>query len=197
MRVDLRTTGIASLLVAVLAGCGSEGAADGQERSEAAPIEATQASEPEIEPPPPGDDRGPPPEIARPYDEDADARAQIDAAIASAREDGKRVLLMFGANWCPWCRRLDWVLSNEPRVSAALAQGYHLVHVDVGARDSDTNRDVAARYGDPLSHGLPCLVVLDAGGDVIHVQETGSLEDGDRHDPARVLTFLERHRTDA
>ena len=134
------------------------------------------------------------PEIERPYDEDADAQAQIDAAVASAADDGKRVLLVFGANWCPWCRRLDWVFQNQPDVSAALEAGYHLVHVDVGPRESSTNRAVAARYGDPISNGLPCLVVLDADGGVAHVQETGSLEDGDHHDPALVTAFLERWR---
>ncbi|MEQ8886106.1 MAG: hypothetical protein RID93_00615 [Sandaracinaceae bacterium] len=68
------------------------------------------------------------------------------------------------------------------------------MHVDVGARGSDVNRQVAARYGDPLSNGLPCIVVLDAEGEVAHVQETGSLESGDRHDPALVRAFLARWR---
>jgi len=134
------------------------------------------------------------PEIERPYDEDADAQAQIDAAVASAAQDGKRVLLVFGANWCPWCRRLDWVFQNQPEVSAALTAGYHLVHVDVGPRESSTNRAVAARYGDPISNGLPCLVVLDDAGGVAHVQETGSLEEADHHDPALVTAFLGRWR---
>jgi len=135
-----------------------------------------------------------PPEIERPYDEGADAQAQIDAAVASSGEDGKRVLLVFGANWCPWCRRLDWVFQNQSDVSTALEAGYHVVHVDVGPRESSTNRTLAARYGDPLSNGLPCLVVLDDEGEVAHVQETGSLEEGDHHDPALVTAFLSRWR---
>lgn len=130
------------------------------------------------------------PEIERPYDEAADAQAQIDAAVAASRGDGKRVLLMFGANWCIWCRRLAWTLENDAAVAAALREGWRVVHVDVGARGSSTNRDVARRYGDPLGNGLPCLVVLDDAGGVAHVQETGALEDGDHHDPARVLAFL-------
>lgn len=135
-----------------------------------------------------------PPEIARPYDEAADAQAQIDAAVAASRADRRRVLLMFGANWCSWCRRLAWTFANDRRVAAALADGWRVVHVDVGPRGSSTNRDVARRYGDPLGNGLPCLVVLDDAGAVAHVQETGSLEQGDRHDPTRVVEFLERWR---
>ena len=136
-----------------------------------------------------------PPEIARPYDEHADAQAQINAALASSAEDGKRVLLVFGANWCPWCRRLDWVFQNDPDVSAALSSGYRVVHVDVGPRDSSTNRALAERYGNPMSRGLPCLVVLDDEGEVAHVQETGALEAGDHHDPALIVAFLRRWRT--
>lgn len=144
--------------------------------------------------PPATPSEGPSPEIERPYEEGVDAQAQIDRAVAAARADNKRVLLIFGANWCVWCRRLDYVFQNDAPVASELSSRYHLVHVDVGARESDTNRAVAARYGDPIRQGLPCLVVLDADGSVAHVQETGSLEQGDRHDPARVLAFLERWR---
>jgi thiol:disulfide interchange protein len=136
----------------------------------------------------------PPPEIERPYDEGADAQAEIDAAIAATRDDGKRVLLVFGANWCVWCRRLDWVFQHDEQVSAAIRERWHVVHVDVGARGTDsTNHDVVMRYGNPRQHGLPCLVVLDEQGGVAFTQETGALESGDRHDPARVLAFLNGH----
>lgn len=205
-------TVLAACLAMLAMGCGSEPAvvpantepAARAELAAEARVEASAAAghEPgaERDEPPAGGQAGsastesPPPEVERPYDEDADAQAQIDAAVTAAAGDEKRVLLVFGANWCSWCRRLDWVLRNEPRVAAALERDYHLVHVDVGERGSDTNRQVAARYGDPLSNGLPCLVVLDEAGGVEHVQETGLLEDGDRHDPGRILAFLERWR---
>ena len=149
--------------------------------------------EPERTPEPAVEDEpAAPPEIEDVYEAGVDAQAQINAAVARAADGDKRVLLMFGANWCEWCRRLEWVFRNEERVSARLTESYELVHVDVGARESDTNRDVARRYGDPLTNGLPCLVVLNEAGEVEHVQETGSLEEGDHHDPALVLAFLDR-----
>lgn len=134
----------------------------------------------------------PPPEVAQPYETGVNAQAQIDAAVAQASADGKKVLLVFGGNWCPWCRRLEWVFQNDPQVSRALREHWHVVHVDTGARRSGVNADIAARYGDPIQHGLPVLVVLDGSGALVHTQETGSLESGDRHDPARVLAFLNR-----
>src|SRR5687768_10262573 len=36
-----------------------------------------------------------PPEVAQPYNDDADAAAEVDAAVAAAGADGKRVLLVF------------------------------------------------------------------------------------------------------
>jgi thiol-disulfide isomerase/thioredoxin len=137
-------------------------------------------------------DGAPPPEVAAPYDEGADAEADLRAALAAAGADGRRVLVVFGANWCAWCRRLEHVLRHEPRVAATLAERFHVVHVDTGARRSGKHAGLAARLGQPTRHGLPVFVVLDATGAVLHTQETGSLERGDRHDPDAVLAFLTR-----
>lgn len=141
-----------------------------------------------------GEDAGPPPEVARPYDENADASAEIARALERARSDGKRVLVLFGGNWCKWCRRLEHTLRNEPRVRDAIAAGFHVVHVDTGARRSGRNAAINERYGNPMQHGLPVLVVLRPDGQLHTTQETGALERGDRHDPERVLAFLARAR---
>jgi thiol:disulfide interchange protein len=176
------------LLLVVLAfgsGCGEERTPASALSPEPAEVAPLVPSVPEPTGTAPATD---PPEIARPYEEG------VDAAVSRAHADGKRVLLMFGANWCVWCRRLSWVFENEPSVRAALADGWHVVHVDTGTRGSPTNAALVQRYGNPLQHGLPCLVVLDGAGQLVHTQETGSLESGDRHDPARVLAFLTRFR---
>jgi hypothetical protein len=179
----------------VLTGCGGE-----EQAASVAPEPANAATEPATAEPPPTEPAalvappGPPPEVERPYQDGADAGPLIEIALTEARAENKRVLLMFGANWCVWCRRLDWVFQNDPNVSAALREGWEVVHVDVGTRGSGTNAGIIARYGDPVQHGLPCLVVLDAQGQLVHTQETGSLEAGDRHDPARVVAFLNRFR---
>ena len=41
------------------------------------------------------------------YPDDADARAEIKEAEQKAAGDHKRVLLVFGANWCYDCHVLD------------------------------------------------------------------------------------------
>jgi hypothetical protein len=54
------------------------------------------------------------------------------------------------------------------------------------------NADVDQRYDRPTRHGLPVLVVLDRDGKPVVTQDTGALEAGDHHDPAKVLAFLTR-----
>ncbi|WP_284568261.1 thioredoxin domain-containing protein [Xanthomonas graminis] len=39
-----------------------------------------------------------------PYDADADAKAQVQQALAAGRQAHKPTLLIFGANWCGDCR---------------------------------------------------------------------------------------------
>ncbi|MCC6271449.1 MAG: thioredoxin family protein [Microbacteriaceae bacterium] len=156
----------------------------------AAPIPAPSAAPAQ---PTPGSTAAPP-EIARPYDEQADANADIARAVEQARAEDKRVLLVFGGNWCPWCRRLEHTFRNEPRVRDALAAGFRVVHIDTGARRSGRNAAINERYGNPMQNGLPVLVVLGPDGQARMTQETGALENGDRHDPERVLAFLSRAR---
>ena len=37
------------------------------------------------------------------YDESADAKQQIAAALAKAKRENRRVLIQWGGNWCSWC----------------------------------------------------------------------------------------------
>jgi len=101
------------------------------------------------------------------------------------------VLLVFGANWCVWCRRLDYTFRHEPRVVSALRR-FVVVHVDTGPRGSGKSAELDARYGHPTTHGLPVIVVLDGDGNLVATQDTGQLERGDRHDPDAILGFLAR-----
>ncbi|RLB54123.1 MAG: hypothetical protein DRJ42_10065 [Deltaproteobacteria bacterium] len=131
----------------------------------------------------------PPPEVARPYDDDADAEADIAAAVA--RAGSRRVLVVFGGNWCVWCRRLEHVLQTDAAVETALAN-FEVVHVSIDGTRSRDQEETNQRYGNPVRLGLPVLVVLDGSGEVVATQETGSLETGDRHDPAKIVEFLNR-----
>ena len=62
--------------------------------------------------------------------------------------------------------------------------------MNLNAVNKSHNADVNQRYGNPTRFGLPVLVVLDAEDKALTTQDTGKLEEGDHHDPAKVLAFL-------
>ena len=129
------------------------------------------------------------------FDQQADAEADIAAAIAKAKCDNKRVLLMFGANWCGWSGKLDQVFKENGQVARTLLYEYELVKVDVGRRDKNMN--IAELYGaDVENGGIPYLTVLDGDGKVLVNKETGALEVDDRHDPMKVQAFLQKWKAE-
>ena len=130
------------------------------------------------------------------YDEQADARAVIETACSKAQRENQRVLLMFGANWCPWCHKLAALFKSDKAIAHELLYEYQVVLVDVcgpNGKGIGKNIDLAKSYGVDLAAkgaGIPYLAVLSADGKPLKVQATGALEDGDHHDPAKVLSFL-------
>jgi len=120
------------------------------------------------------------------YNEAANAKAEIEAALKTANRENKRVLLKFGGNWCGWCFKLHDVFNQNAEVSAVLNRGFVLVLVDVNA-----NPDLFEKYAkDEKQPSFPYLVVLDADGKVVRDQKTDELEDGPKHDVAKVKAFL-------
>ncbi len=136
------------------------------------------------------------PEPAAPrqiYNEKADARELIDAALRRAQRDNTRVLIMYGGNWCGWCHKLHHLFGDDGKIARLLQYEYELVMVDIGRFDK--HMDIAAGYGADLKKsGVPCLTILAADGKVLANQETGALEDGPKHDPGRVFSFLDQHK---
>lgn len=99
------------------------------------------------------------------YDPKANGSADIAKALTTAQASHKNVLLVFGANWCPWCRSLHRVFASDSSVAKALAENFVVVLIDSNWRHGEKrNDDVNLRYGNPLREGLPVLVILDETG---------------------------------
>jgi thioredoxin 1 len=134
------------------------------------------------------------PEPAKPntalYPPPEDAEAEISAALASAAKDHKRVILVFGANWCYDCHVLDATFRSKA-FAAVVNASYHVVHINVGDA-GDKNIDLAERYGVPLKTGvrIPSLAVLDPDGKVVYSQKNGEFDDSVRIGPQDVAEFL-------
>lgn len=126
------------------------------------------------------------------YDTKADGEKLIADALVVAKRENKRVLTEFGANWCIWCRRMHDMLHNDPQVSPFFNQHFVLVMIDVDedANGKTHNLNLIERYGDPTTNGIPGLVLLDADGKVLKVQDTEVFQNDDQYEPAKVLEFL-------
>ena len=103
----------------------------------------------------------------------------LEAALAAAKAQGKRVFVDVGAYWCPPCRKLDEEVFIKPEVAAALGEGYVAVHVDA---EKGEGPDVVARY---RVQAYPTLLVLEATG-----LEKGRLVDALA--PAELIAGLEK-----
>ena len=121
------------------------------------------------------------------YDESGDGSKQIAAALETATKEHKRVLLMFGANWCGWCHKLHTLFETDKNISDVLRINFVVVMIDVNKGHNST---VDARYGSPTKLGLPVIVILDADGKQLTTEDSSLLEEGDHHSPQKVLAFL-------
>ena len=112
---------------------------------------------------------------ARAYSVTADATADVDAALARASANGKRVLVVLGANWCHDSRALaGWL--ETPRFAALIAERYETVFVNVGMPQTGDghNLDIARRFGLAEVPGTPAVLVLTAEGRAVNLDTAAS-----------------------
>jgi len=125
------------------------------------------------------------------YPDVARAASDVAAAIDLAARQKRRVLIDFGANWCPDCKILEENFQRAENVEL-LHKNFILVHVNVGAHGMKENADLAARYGIPLSKGIPALAVLDGKGRTLFSHKNGEYESMRSVDAKAVHEFLLR-----
>jgi thioredoxin 1 len=121
-----------------------------------------------------------------PYNEQANASADVQQALKAARANHRNVLLVFGANWCKDCRVLDEALHGT---SQGLIDGkFYVVKIDVG--NFNKNLDLARHYGNPIEKGIPAVVVVSPSDQVIYSTKGGELADARRMGDQGIYDFL-------
>jgi thiol:disulfide interchange protein len=121
------------------------------------------------------------------YPANADAKKEIDEVLQLARADKKRVLLIFGGNWCYDCHVLDRAL-HEGEAGKVVKESFLLVHVDIG--EGDKNPELVKKYKIPLEKGVPAVVVLNGAGDLLFSSTDGEFEAARRMMKKDLLAFL-------
>src|SRR5437773_3891499 len=106
------------------------------------------------------------------YPANVDAKKEIDEALKQA-VGKKRVLLIFGANWCYDCHVLDRAL-HEGDAGQIVKERFVLVHVDIG--EGDKNLDLAKKYKTPLDKGVPAVAILKGDGTLLYSSGDGEFE---------------------
>ena len=124
---------------------------------------------------------------AKIYDESANGDNQVADAVAIAQKEHKRILLKFGANWGRWCHRLHKLFESNKSVSEELRADYVVALIDV---NKGHNKNLVVKYGAQAGYGIPFLVVLDSDGTHLITKHSEDFEEGDHHNPQKVLAFL-------
>jgi thiol:disulfide interchange protein len=125
------------------------------------------------------------------YPDPQQAGADLAAALKTAAQTHKRVLLDFGGNWCGDCQVLDIYFHNAQNLPL-LQSNFVLVHVNIGQKDE--NVDIAEKYGIPLGKGVPALAVLSENGKLLYSQKGGDFSAMRRMESRSVTRFLVQWR---
>ncbi|UPT73595.1 MAG: thioredoxin family protein [Elusimicrobiota bacterium] len=121
-----------------------------------------------------------------PYDPSRDAGVDIQAAVARAKAENKRVLVEAGGNWCPWCHTMHAFYDANPKLAALRDEKFVTVLVAVEP-GKPLPRAISSW---PAPAGFPHLYVLDENGSLLQSQDTSALEKGQSYDLEKFEFFL-------
>lgn len=89
------------------------------------------------------------------------AQDVLDQAKAQARKDDKKLLVVFSAEWCRWCRHMEALLS-KPEMATLLAVDFVVVKIDLDkmAGAEEIHKQYRKEKG-----GIPWSAVLNTDGE--------------------------------
>ena len=130
------------------------------------------------------------------YNENINPIEQIDQAVAKAKSEGKFVICQVGGNWCPWCLKFADFIEKDTTISKMIADNFEYIHVNYNPRKSQGEEKLAQgralmkRLNNAGRFGYPVFVVLDEEGRILHIQDSGLLEEGEGYSQKKVLSFF-------
>lgn len=118
------------------------------------------------------------------------ANEEIADAVRKANTSGKRVLLVFGGNWCYDCHVLDAAM-HEPDIRPVVDNNFFVVHINIGD-DGKQNGALATKYGIPIEKGVPAIAVLGRNGALLYSDKHAEFEKARSMDPDDIAAFLNK-----
>lgn len=124
------------------------------------------------------------------YEDPAEVQAGIDAARAQAAQEGKRVAIVFGADWCPDCYAFESSLKHR-LVAPIVDPAFVIVKVSVGNRNR--NLELMEGYGMVVENGIPAVAVLEPDGSLVAAQRHGEFRNASSLlSVAEIVSFFHR-----
>ena len=132
------------------------------------------------------------------YDEEINQLEQIDKAVAQAKREGKFVICQLGGNWCPWCLKFADYISKDSDITKIINDNFVYIHVNYNPRMAKSKDEAVAKRAAALMKrldnagrfGYPVFIVLDKNGKIIHIQDSGYLEEGEGYNKKKVMSFF-------
>ena len=122
------------------------------------------------------------------YNPEANAKEDLNTAIAQAKKSNKHVLIMVGGNWCRWCRMFEKFKNENAKVDSSINSGFVFLHINYSKENR--NLDVLSSLSFPQRFGFPVFLVLDANGTRLHTQNSAYLEEGEGYSEQKIIDFL-------
>jgi hypothetical protein len=123
------------------------------------------------------------------YPPGVDANQEIASILREAATSHKRVLLVFGGNWCFDCHVLDAAF-HSPEIAPTLNKSFLVAHIDIGRMDK--NLELAKKYQVPVEDGVPAIAVLDSDGRLLYSQQQHQFSAARSMAPEDILAFLNK-----
>jgi thioredoxin-related protein len=122
------------------------------------------------------------------YNPEANAQAALVEATAKAKKGNKHVFVQVGGNWCVWCIRFHNLVEETPDLKNYLNSNFETVLVNFSPENK--NEAVLKKLKNPGRFGFPVFLILDGNGEVIHIQNSAYLEEGNGHSAKLITDFL-------
>ena len=120
------------------------------------------------------------------YAPTADPAKDLAALAQQTKQDGRRIMLVVGGEWCGWCHTLERYLKENAEIGALWSKSFATLKINM----SPENRNEAFLKQYPRIPGYPHLYVLEKDGKLLHSQGTAELESGSSYSADKMRAFL-------